>query len=392
MNVSISQPDLAKGLSVVGRAVSSRSTLPVLSNILLDAKNNQLRLSATNREIAINCWMVATIEDEGAITIPARLLSEFINSLPPERIDMELTTRTQTLRLSCARFNANMKGIDAFEFPLIPTYQEENRSAETPVIEGETYTMGVDALARTIESVVFSASQDDSRPTLTGVEVTLGHRSIHMAATDGYRLATRKTACTGIDEGITVIVPAKSLAEVARICAGATGDATIIVASKRNQILFSVAGERHRVDVISELIDARFPDYRATIPKSHNTRAIVDTAALLKATRVALLFARDNSNIIRCMMRPDDAPGYRGTVRLSATSGESGDNVSELDADVNGDEIEIAFNGRYMIDLLGQMDQPQVVIETTSPTRPGLFRPLGDEDYMALTMPMHSPK
>jgi DNA polymerase-3 subunit beta len=376
MKLSISQSDLAKGLSIVGRAVSSRSTLPVLSNILLDAKNNQLRLSATNREIAINCWMVATIEDEGAITIPARLLSEFINSLPPERIDMELTTRTQTLRLSCARFNANMKGIDAFEFPLIPTYQEENRSAETPVIEGETYTMGVDALARTIESVVFSASQDDSRPTLTG----------------GYRLATRKTACTGIDEGITVIVPAKSLAEVARICAGATGDATIIVASKRNQILFSVAGERHRVDVISELIDARFPDYRATIPKSHNTRAIVDTAALLKATRVALLFARDNSNIIRCMMRPDDAPGYRGTVRLSATSGESGDNVSALDADVNGDEIEIAFNGRYMIDLLGQMDQPQVVIETTSPTRPGLFRPLGDEDYMALTMPMHSPK
>ena len=141
MRVSCHQENLAKGLSIVGRAVSSRTTMPVLSNILLEAKNNQLRLAATNREIGINCWIGAKVEDEGAITVPARLLTEFVNSLPPERIDMELAVRTQTLHLSCARFEANMKGIDAFEFPLIPTAQGHDDPSDdganaVPIVDG----------------------------------------------------------------------------------------------------------------------------------------------------------------------------------------------------------------------------------------------------------------
>lgn len=388
MKLSVNQQVLAKGLSIVGRAVSSRTTMPVLSNILLEAKNNQLRLAATNREFAINCWIGAKVEDEGAITIPARLLSEFVNSLPPERIDMELTVRTQTMRLSCAKNNANIKGIDAFEFPLIPTYQPESTAAEVPAVTGDEYTVAADALTTMINGVAFAASQDENRPTLTGIETTFENGRLTLGATDGYRMSMRSVAveCTGKN---TVIIPSRNLSEVARICAGATSDIGIIISGGRNQILFSATDDKEwtRVDVVSELIEARFPDYRATIPKNYSTRAIMDTALLQKAVRVALLFARDNSNIVRVSVVPES-----NLVRLSATSGEMGDNVSELDAGVEGGAIEIAFNAKYMLDALGAIETAQVALELTQPTRPGAIKPVGDSDALMLLMPMAPPK
>jgi len=391
MIVSTKQTDLAKALGIVSRAVSPRSTLPVLGNILIDANSGELRLSATNREMAISCWIGAAIDDPGAITITARLLTEYINSLPPELVCMDLNTRTQTLCLSCAKFTANMKGIDAFEFPLIPTYHEE-RTDNTPVIDGQRYTVSVETLRTAISAVTVAASQDENRPTLTGIECTFDGNTLHMAATDGYRLATYQLACTGDGEPTTVIIPNRNLAEVARIAGSATGDATIIVSDNRNQVLFSLVCDVGRVDVVTELIDARFPDYRATIPKGHDTRTVVDTAALLKAVRVALLFARDNANIIRVSVAPGKGKSM-GQMRISATSVEMGDNASELDAHVDGKEIEIAFNARYMIDALSQVDRPSVVIETTIPTRPAMLRPIGeDSPYMAVLMPMAPPK
>lgn len=152
-------------------------------------------------------------------------------------------------------------------------------------------------------------------------------------------------------------------------------------------------GAFHRVELVSELIDARFPDYRATIPKNYNTRTVVDTASLLKAVRVALLFARDNANIIRVSVMPGNGENT-GQVRLTATSAEMGDNVSDIDAMVEGDTLEIAFNAKYLIDLLSQVDQPQVVLETTQPTRPGALRPvgMGEEEFLHVIMPMHPPR
>lgn len=388
MNVSISHSTFAKGLSIVGRAVSSRATMPVLSNILLEAKNNQLRLSATNREIAINCWMMADINEDGATTIPARLLTEFINSLPPERITMQLIQHTETLKIKCAGFTSNVKGINAFDFPLIPTYTSDPPVADTPSVTGPMYTVPVDALSRLINSVIYAASTDDNRPTLTGVEVTMDDGLIQMAATDGYRMAENKVTCAGPSEKIVIVVPAKNLAEVARICSGANGDATLVVADGRNQILVSVSNASYRVDVVSELIDARFPDYRATIPKSFGTRCIVDTATLGKALKVALLFARDNSNIVQFAILPS-----QGSIRLVSTSGESGDSVSDVAAQIEGTGLEISFNARYVADILATVDSAATVFETTVSTRPGLFRPTGEDNQLiAVCMPMHGPK
>lgn len=395
MRVSVMQENLVKGLSIVGRAVSSRSTLPVLGNILIEAKDDQLRLAATNLEIGVNCWLGAKVEDEGSITVPARLLTEFVSSLPPERIDMDLSVRTQTLHLSCARYEANMKGIDAADFPNLPTMDGDDNNT----LQGATLELDPLGLRKMVEQVVFAASSDESRPTLTGVEVKFDNGRMSMAATDGFRLSLRGTAVEGLKNGepLNVIVPSRSLAELARISADAdeTQSVKVIVTQARNQILFQIWGKQdvkgsfHRVEMASQLIDARFPDYRGIIPKNFTTRTVVDTASLLKAVRVAFLFARDNANIIKVAIAPSNGT-HGGQIKLTATSNEMGDNVSEIDAMVEGQELEIAFNAKYLIDVLSQIDQPQIVIETTQPTRPGTIRPIGmgQEEFLHVVMPM----
>lgn len=395
MRVSCLQENLAKGVSIVSRAVSARSTLPVLSNILLATDQSQLRLSATNLEISINCWIGAHVEEDGSTTIPARLLSEFVASLPAERIDMELATRTQLLHLKCARYEANIKGIDAAEYPLIPSFAGSPASAGTGVIELAPAT-----LRQMINQVAFAASTDDSRPTLTGVEVRFDNDRLTMAATDGYRLS-RRTGGIGqaVAERATLIVPARSLSEVARISAEADEERPIEVAISptRNQIMFHIWGRGdgkagfHQADVISQLIDANFPDYNTIIPRSFKTRAVLDTASFARIVRVAFLFARDAANIVYLRITP--AEGLQpGTLTLTATSSSMGDNVGDMDALVEGEANEIAFNARYLIEALAAIDTPQVALEVTKAGAPGVIRPVGTgpDDFTQVIMPMQS--
>jgi len=380
VRVSVLQENLAKGLSIVGRAVASRSTLPVLNNILLETDNSQLKLSAMNMEIAINCWVGAMIEDEGQITVPARLLSDFVNSLPNDRIDMELQTRTQTLHLHCAHYEANIKGIDATEFPIIPTYQA---SMGEPSVEVEPAK-----LRNMIDQVAFAASKDDSRPTFTGVYTHLDGDRLTMAATDGFRLAVRSTVLEEPSPAsIGVIIPARALSELSRIISavdlGQDDGVEVVFTEARNQVMFHLPG----VDLVSQLIEANFPDYKKIIPTSYNTRAILDTGEFLNAMKVAYLFARDSAGSVRVTMQP----GEVGKVVLTATSAELGDNVSEIDAMIEGEEITATFNAKYMIEVLSVIDTPQVAFEVISATRPGVFRPVGagEEEYVHVIMPMN---
>ncbi|MCB0157273.1 MAG: DNA polymerase III subunit beta [Caldilineaceae bacterium] len=403
VRVSCLQENLAKGLSIVGRAVSTRSTLPVLGNILLEARNNQLRLAATNFEISVSCWIGAKVDEEGAITVPARLLTDFVNSLPPERIDMALTVRTQTLDLRCARYNATMKGIDAAEFPIIATMTSDADDDDNPVVEGTAIALETAGLRKMIDQVIFAASSDESRPTLTGVEVRFQEDRLSMAATDGYRLSVRSVPLDVpvTSDDLTVIIPAKSLGELARVSADADEEQPVhvLVTEERNQILFQLFGKDdakgsfRRVELVSQLIDARYPDYRAIIPDHFDTRTVVSTEQFLKAVRVAILFARDNANIIKLALAPGNG-SHSGQVRLTASSSEMGDSVNDIDADVNGNELEIAFNARYLIDVLSQIDEPQVILETTQATRPGALRPvgMGAEEFLHVVMPMHQPR
>ena len=404
MRVSCFQENLSKGLSIVGRAVSSRSTLPVLGNILLEAKNNQLRLAATNLEIGINCWIGARVDDEGAVTVPSRLLAEFVNSLPPEQIELELSVRSQSLHLRCANFDANIKGIDAQEFPVIPTVDNGAGPEETAeALEGRTIALETAGLTKMIDQVVFAAATDESRPTLTGVEVTFAQERLSLAATDGYRLSVRSMEVgQAFTEDTSVVVPARHLGELGRIIADADEErpVQVTVTQARNQILFRVWGKGAenrgsflQVDLVSQLIADRFPDYRAIIPKSHNTRTVLGTDALLQAARVAQLFARDNANIVRLKVQPG-SEGAVGNLHLSAISAELGNSENKLDAMVEGDELEIDFDVRFLIAVLSQIDEEQVVLETTQSNRPGTIRPvgIGDDEFLHVVMPMHPPR
>jgi DNA polymerase-3 subunit beta len=376
------QENLARGLSIVGRAVASRSTLPVLGNILLATDGGRLKLSATNLEIGINCWVGAKVEEDGATTVPARLLVDFVNSMPPEQIDMALTVRTQELHLRCARFEANIKGIDAEEFPSIPTAGEGDK-----VIRLERAM-----LCRMIEQVAFAAATDESRPILTGVLVKSEPNQLTMAAADGFRLSVRSEFVPElVTEPFTVIVPARALTELARIATSprvgeAEGEEYVetMVTPTRNQILFHLKD----VDLVSQLIEGNFPDFNQIVPKGHNTRTVLDVAPFLKAVKVAFLFARDVANIVRLQIEPGGEMSP-GRVIMSATSAELGSNVSEIDALVEGDPIEIAFNARYLIDVLSAIDSSQVSLETTMTSSPGVFRPVGDQAFTHVIMPMH---
>lgn len=374
MKVSCLQENLAKGLSTVGRAVATRSTLPVLSNILLSTDESRLKLSATNLEVGINCWIGAQVEQEGATTVPARLLADFVNSLPEDRIDLELINRTQTLNLKSGRFEANIKGIDAQEFPIILVPEEDH------VVE-----LAPDLVREMVDQVAFAAATDESRPVLTGVLAELTPDSLTFAAADGYRLSVRSIELeNGPETPSKVIIPARALQELRRVSGDTEETIKMLVSPNRSQVFFHMTD----VDLVSQLVEGTFPDYRQIIPSTHSTTTTLNTAEFLKAVRMAFIFARDAANVVRVQVVPGGESGG-GRVIVSATSSEHGDNVSELDAVVDGVPIEIAFNARYMIDALNVVDTAQVLLETRDPSAPGVIRTVGGGDYVHIIMPMH---
>jgi DNA polymerase-3 subunit beta len=377
MKISCLQENLAKGLATVGRAVATRSTLPILSNILLQCDEGRLRLAATNFEIGVNCWVGARVEQEGSITVPARLLTEFVNSLPAGHIEMEVHERTQTLNLKCARFEANIKGLDASEFPAVPTAES---------IEGRNgLHLEPDAFRRMIERTVFAAATDESRPILTGVLAKFHQGGLILAAADGFRLAvTTASVGTDLDDTASIIIPARALSELGRISTEQEDPIELLITPARNQILFHLSN----TDLVSQLIEGNFPDYNQIVPKSRTTRTRVATEDLLKAVKVAFLFARDSANIIRLHVIPGSelSPGQ---LVITATSAELGDNVTELDASIEGDEVEIAFNARYLIDALSVIGTSETILDTSTPSSPGVLRPVDDDGFLCVVMPMH---
>lgn len=383
MKVSCLQDRLAKGLSIVGHAVAPRSVLPVLSNILMQAEDSRIKLAATNLEIGITCWLGGKVEEEGATTVPARLLTEFVSSLPREsKIDMSLDVRTQTLNLICALHDARIKCIDAGEFPLIPTGDGQH-----------PFSLPTGTLRRMVDRVLYAAAADDSRPILTGVLTEFRGNTLTLTAADGFRLSLHEyTLVEPVPEPISVIVPAHAYAELSRVTSQVEmdedADLDLFIGSLQNQVLFQLHNADPNVSIVSQLIEGNFPDVRAIIPNSYTTRVILDAQVFLEALRVAYLFARDSANIVRFNIVPGRGESA-GTMQVIATSAEQGDDVSQIEAHIEGEPIEIAFNGRYLIDVLSVIDEPEVVLELTAPSRPGVIRPNGSDQFVAVVMPMH---
>ena len=373
MKLSCLQENLNRGLNVVGKAVATRPTLPITSNVLVATEQNRLKLVATNLEMAISCWIGAKVEEEGAIAVPARLITDFVNSLPGEKIDISLSPRTKTLELRCARFQARMSGVDAKDFPPVPQIEE-----------GITTTVEVEALRQGISQVVFAAATEESRPVLTGVDAQFDDNLLTLAAADGFRLAVYKLPlATPVSQKAEVIIPARTLAELSRLAAEQEEAVELTVNPDKSQALFKL----HDIELVSQLVQGTFPQYSQLIPQSSSTKAVVDIAEFLRATKTATIFARDGSGIVRLMIAPggDLTPGK---MTVSARSEEVGDDVGEIDAIVDGEEAKIAFNGKYLVEVLGVLRESKVALEMTTPSSPGVLRPEGADNYIHVVMPM----
>jgi DNA polymerase-3 subunit beta len=373
MKVSCLQENLAKGLSIVSRAVAARSSLPVLGNILLATEDGRLRLSATNRELALTCWIGGKIEEEGSVTVPAKTFVDLVNTLPQDMVNLNLTTRTQTVNLSCGRTQAHIKGIDAQEFPFIPSADLD-----------KALQLNVDDFREMINQVTFAAATDEARPILTGVLAKIEGGQMTLAASDGFRVAVRTAHLSSpANELVNAIIPARALMELGRVI---TADEPVYMSllAARGQVVF----HHGSAEVVSQLIEGAFPDYTAIIPKSYVTRTVVPTEEFRKACKTSDIFAREAAHTARLKIKPggDLTPGH---MTISATSAETGDNMAEMDATVDGQALEIAFNVKYLVDALNVIETPNVALETATATSPGVIRPVGREDYLYVVMPMH---
>ncbi len=375
MKVTLLQENLSHGLGIVSRAVSPRSTLPVLANILIATDEGRLRLSATNLELGITAWIQAKVEEEGATTIPSRTFSDLVNTLPGDQVVLNLDTETQTMNILSGASTNDIKGINADEFPPLTP----------PDMDGAIQLNVVD-FKEMIQQVAFAASSDEARPVLMGVLLTVTGDQITMASADGFRLSVRKARLSApVEEPITAIIPARALSELARIAGDGDDTISMVVPEGRGQVVFRVKN----AELTSQLIEGTFPDYEQIIPASHKSRTIVSTTALLKACKQAEIFAREGTNVARLEIKAADDDMAPSEIEISAQSEETGSNETIVEATVDGIGLLIAFNVKFLREVLENIKTPNVAIETSAPNAPGVIRPVGDDDFTHVIMPMH---
>ncbi len=378
MKITCLQENLSRGLAVVGRAVANRATLPVIHNVLLNVDQSMLKLSATNLEIAMTTWVGAKIDEEGSITVPARLLSEFVNSLPNDPINLQLDEGSGLLEISSGSSKAHINITDASEFPPIPTVDDGVAAEVDPFV-----------LRSAITRVAFAAATEESRPVLTGVELKLDESKFTMAAADGFRLAVHHGALLKpVPEEMSVIIPARTMNELNRLISDREEPVEILMTPAKGQVMFRIRGG-DTVEIVSQLLQGTFPNYEQLIPQSYTTRAVMDLPTVLRAARTASIFARDGSNIIRMHLMPAEADTEPPKVEISARSEEVGDNEDTVDLDeIEGEEGKIAFNSRYLLDVLSVLEKGKIALETTTSSSPGVFKPTDSDDYIHVVMPM----
>jgi DNA polymerase-3 subunit beta len=363
------QENLARGLSVVSRAVSNRS-LPVLTNVLLKTEDGGLKLTATNLEIGITYWVPGKIEVDGATSVPARLLTDLVNSLPGgEAIELELGDG-ETLHIRSGRFESNIKGISADDFPTVQT------AGERPVTR-----IPQNVMRHALEETAFAAASDEARPILTGVLARFEGDQLTLAAADNYRIAVKTITILDPVEETSVVIPARALHELSRVLTDTDEPVSVVLAHARNQVLFHLEG----IDLVSRLIDGQYPNYQSVLPASHSTRAVLDREELLRAVRPAALIAHESANIVKLGVGLEGDPG----ITVSANA-EVGDHVGRIEADVEGDGTTIAFNARFLADVLQNVDAEQFALELNGPLSPGVFKPLGDDRYVHVVMPLRT--
>lgn len=381
MKVQVLQENLQRGLSIVGRAVATRSTLPITANVLLATDRGRLKLAATDLDISISSWVGAKIDEEGSTTVPSRLIGDFVASLPQATVQLEIADRSRQMKLECARNESTINAMDAEDFPRVPEIRD-----------GVSVQLDPKALRRAIERVEFAAASDDSRPVLTGVHVKVDDTRLTFASADGFRLAVADvTLASAPGEAIEIIIPARAMRELGRLISDVTEPVEMRVNPQRTQVLFALTD----TEMVAQLIQGTFPNFSQLIPAEFTTQAMMSVDEFKRETRIAAIFARDGSGIIRLQIAAGEG-GMPGQLTISARADEIGDNEGKIDADVTGDASKIAFNSRYLQDVLTVLGS-NVALQMTSPSSQGVFRPATkgadgkyniEQDYVHVVMPM----
>ena len=366
MELSVTQENFARALSAVGRVASTKTQLPILSNILLRTDGNRLLVAATNLEIATTQYIGAKIIKPGAITVPARLISEFVSSLPKDTIELKIVG--ENIHITSGKYHSIINGVVADDFPELPTINEEN---------SVTYSINTEEFKQAVSQTIITSSSDSTRPVLTGVYWHSHDGWIYLAATDGYRLSERRLVETKSE--VAAIIPTQSLQEVLR---------TIVDDSETIDVLFDESQVRFRIneaEVISRLVDGNFPDYRQLIPAKSEINATMKKQDFVRVTKVAGLFARESGGSVTVTVDSD-----KKTVSLHSIASELGENTSELDADVEGDG-QVTLNSRYLAEALSVVDADTISFSFSGKLSPCILKSTKkDTNYYHVIMPLKS--
>lgn len=357
------QENLSKGLSVVSRGIGKSPSLPVLTNILLSTEKGRLKLQATDLEIGITYFLGSKIEKEGKITIPAQLLLGYITNLPPTKINLEV--KGNTLYVSCENFKADIKGISASEFPLIPKVEKE------PVC-----VLSAQDLKEALSKVGFAAALEEARPEIAGIYMNIS-QNLKLAATDSFRLTEKIIKTKQPAKSMEVIVPSRTIQELTRIISEEAKDVSVLVSE--NQIAFKLDD----CELVSRLVEGKYPDYKQIIPKEYTCQAVLDTADLLSSIRTASLFSKSGAFDIKIEFKPK-----QNEVIVTSESGQVGSNVCKIKGKVEGKAEKVTFNYRYLLDGLDHITSSQVLLGVTGDATPACLKPIDEKDYTYIVMPI----
>ncbi len=366
MKLTCSQKNLKFALDIVSLAVNNSSTLPVLNNILLKASNKKLFLSATNLEIAINYSIAADVKNEGSITVPAKLIANYVSLLQDGEVELKVDGN-YTLQVKSAKSNTKIKGITPDEFPLIPTVEKDL-----------AFSVSAKSFADGVNNTVFSAAIGGSRPILSGVYLVGEKDQLTFVATDSFRLAEKKISLAQkLEQNIECVIPVRTMLELAHILNDCDEKEELSITISKNQVLFAVNG----IELISRLIEGKYPDYKQIIPRSHKTKLEVSVDDLTIATKRVSLFAKENNNSIKLSATND------GTLQIATDETTIGEEKADVMVKIEGEDNKIAINSHYLLDVLGHLKE-NVAIEMSEKLTPVVVRPLKGEDYLYIIMPL----
>ncbi len=366
MKILCEQKKFLDALDVVIRAVSASNTLPVLNNILIKAEGKKVVFSATNLEIAVQYFFECEVRNEGALTVPAKLLMSYVSLLPSETLELS-ATESLTMTVKGSKSQTKIKGIHAEEFPVIPGLDK-----------AQEFQLPVKELMIAIQQVAFSASQNSSRPVLSGVLLILDKKTLKMVATDSYRLAEKTIELKHtIEDKIECIIPVRTVQELGKLLSKASTP-EVTVAITKNQILFKIGD----IEFTSRLIEGRFPDYERIIPKESKSKAEVATQDLQINVRRVSLFARESNNSVKVSVTND------GKLTISTDETKIGEDKAEVDITLTGENNKTALNAEYLLDVLSTIGTPKLSLEMNDKLSPVVIKPCNDESYVYIIMPL----